>query len=1044
MMRPRFWIVLCLMLAGAVPCLARQETNDVVVDVQTVPLQTLRLGDFDPIRPELAPVVVNIMVFNDDRERDLRLEIAARSEQFGLLLTASVRLGRVAPNAVLTLTNRDFTDYQIEDATDNLVEVALQRGVLPADMYSFEVRVFDLLPGGAPEALAVDEGMVETSNPAALFDLLGPGVAFGQEPEVMASRFPVFQWISDASLFDFALYRVRPDQRTPEDVTSSRPVFEARGLTETTFPYPNFAEELEPGATYAWQVKARFMTSSGEEARPSEVFWFTMEQAAESEGGTESDLSVAAPPFAGSGVARLEVAPQEIELEPGGSFLFRVTAYDADDEPLLLAVPRWEVQPSSAGTIDENGLFMAAGTEGVAAVVARVGDVEDYATVFVQSLAPLDVPALADVPGGNVPPADSLGEDAAPADSLAETTAAASDSSRIEVTLLLPTEDQQILEPSPTFGWQVSGADSVAALRFRVSVWEVEEALQPGVVPDAPPLWQGTVQKATTLRYPAGGPPLDAGRFYVVRVDVLDAAGTVQARSQAVRFTMAPQNKVGAELRAAWDTALRQGQLTLTLLAETRTPTLAPLDRQALLNTGTQIDLEDGPWLQLDVPVANLTGLIQLPFLRVLSLPAPPLFTGAPAPALPAPPPPPPSPEASGRYAPVDVAVFEFGFAMDAIRALTDGRDLTLATHSFRKDGRIEGASPRAAAHAETTIRALLDYLPPGTRLHLINFDTELQFRAALRYAVDSLGVRVGSISVSWMNAYDDYDGTGYLFGPTLGDILGDRSVLVAAAGNFAQSHWEGPFVDADGDGNHDFGPGDNGLTLQLSSDQVYSFLLSWDDWAQPEVDLDLYLSDADGAPLYDFEGRPLRSTNRQGPGQFERPLERIRSFAPPYPGTQDYRLQVRAHALRPGAPPPHFELYLYPWPDGATPAPQAASSLASGFATARAGAVVPVGATAFPHSSQGPTNDGRVRPDFAADGVVRVGEVPASWPAGTSFAAPRVAAAYALIFARHPAWTPRRATLFLRQYTPGGADEKEPRYGWGAIDFDGLRAALR
>ena len=1049
MTRLRPWIFLCILLAGAVPCAAQQETNDVVVDVQTVPLQTLRLGDFDPIRPELAPVVVNIMVFNDDRARDLSLEIAARSEQFGLLLTASVHLGPVAPNAVISLTNRDFTDYQIENATDNLVEVALQRGVLPADMYSFEVRVFDLLPGRPRVELTADEGMIETSNPAALFDLLGPGVVFGQEPDVMASRFPVFQWISDAGLFDFTLYRVRPDQRSPEDVINSRPVFEAKGLTDTTFPYPNFAEELEPGATYAWQVKARFTTSSGEEARPSEVFWFTMEPAGESAASTDNEQSVAAPPFAGGTAARLEVEPQEIDLEPGTGFLFRVTAYDVNDQPLLTATPRWEVRPSSSGTIDANGLFMAAGKEGVAAVVARIGTVEDYATVFVQAAPLLETPALADLPPADRP--DTLRTsvaDAPAVDSLAEATAAA-DSLDIEISILLPTEDQQVLEPSPTFGWQVTGTDSVSTLLFQVSVWEAGATIQPVViVPDTPPLWQGTFRGTTTLRYPAGGPPLDAGRFYVVRVDVLDPNGTVLVQSQPVRFTMAPQNKVGTELRAAWDNALRQGQLTLTLLAETRTPTLNPLDRQALLNTGTQIYLEDGPWLQLDVPITNLTGLVQLPFLRVLTLPAPPLLTNAleaPAPPLltnaletPAP------PVSAGQNAPVDVAVFEFGFAMDEIDALLAGRGVAVQTHSYRKDKQIEGSSPRAAAHAVTTVRALLDYLPPEATLHLINFETELQFRAALRYAVDTLGVRVASISVSWMNAYDDYDGTGYLFGPTLGDILGEGTVLVAAAGNFAQSHWEGAFDDPDGDHNHNFTNVQNDLALQLSSDQVYSFLLSWDDWAQPEVDLDLYLFDETGAQLYDFSGRPLQSTNRQGANQFERPLERIRSFAPPYPGTQTYRLQIRAHTLRANAPAPRFELYMYPWPEGGMPAAQPASSLADGFATAGAETVVPIAATAFPHSSQGPTNDGRMRPDFAADGVVRVGEVPASWPVGTSFAAPRVAAAFALVFSRHPTWTAQRATYFIRRFASDGDGEKTPEYGWGAIDFDRLRTALR
>jgi|GEM_PF-7101207 len=1027
-------ILLLILTVSAVPCIARQTpvNSDVVVDIQTVPLETLRLSDFDPIHPERSPVIFTVTVFNDNKLRDLSIEVTAQSDQYGTLATASKRLGVVAPNAVVSLTNREFEKYKIPDTGNDLVQVGLERGVLPAGIYDFVVRVRDhsIRPRGT--LITEGEGTVETTNPSQQFDLLGPGTPFGQEPDVLTNAFPVFQWVSDASRFDFALYRVRPDQRAPEDVTNSRPIFVAEDLSNSTFPYPNFAEALEPGVVYAWQVKAISMTSGGDERQPSEVYWFVAGGAVTAS-AEQTDSGAVVPPFAGGIASRVEVVPQEITLEPGGTFLFHMTAFDANEVPLLAAAPKWSVQPTTAGIIDESGLFTAAGREGVAAIRARIGDVEDYATAFVAYPAiELEVPV------------DSAGTDTTAIVAAADSTSG--DSLKVGLNMVYPVDEQQILEPSLTFLWQVAGVDSAAATRFRVSIWPTSPTQPADEVPDVPPLLRQTVRKVTALRYPTAAPQLDPGRRYVVRVDVVDAKGNLQAQSLPVAFVIAPQDKVGWDLRQFWDDAIRQGQTesTVTLIAELRTPSLNPLDRLSMRNTGAQIALEDGPWVQLSSPVSSIASLVQLPFLRVLTLPAPPLYSGTadnvPDSAIAAE----SVTEQPGIHVPV--AVFEFGFNMKEVGPLLKEKGLPFHTYAFRRDLNIVGTSPRAAEHGVVTLRAMLDYLPPEAELHLFNFETEIEFRAALRYAVDSLGVKVGSSSVSWMDSYDDYDGTGYLFGDTFGKILGDKAVLVVAAGNFARSHWEGTFKDSDNDNAHDFETGKNFLELQLDSREAYHFLLSWDDWRDSAVDLDLELSDASGQPLFDQTGHPVKSANRQGPQLFEKPVERIRSFEPPYPGTHAYHLRISANRLKPGAPAPHFELYMYPWPEGSSPVADPRSSLASGPAVARAAAVVPVGATRFEHSSQGPTNDRRIRPDFAADGVVQVGEVPVLWPQGTSFAAPRVAAAFTMVWARHPEWTSKRVTNFLRQYTVGSdqGTRKNNQFGWGPIDFDALRVALR
>ncbi len=1037
------------------------DANGVMVEVRTINVQLLRLSDFDPIHPERSPVFLTITIVNDEQERDLSVEVRASSDQYGALVTGVKRIGVVAPGQIIQLTNQDFENYEVEDAGNEVVKIALARGVLPAGDYVFDVRVFDHATRPRGDLISEDEGMIVTENPSRQLDLLGPGTPFGQEPDVLATTFPIFQWISDSKRFNFALYEVRPGQRSPEDVVGSRPVFAIRDslMATTVLPYPSFAEELKGGQTYAWQVEAIIETAAGELTFPSELYWFMVEREEDLTTDAQGSGRVGTSPLGGSEVLRVEVEPQEITLQPGGTFLFRTTAYDANDLPVPAAAPAWSVQPPSAGSIDGDGRFTAGENEGVAAITAQIGDVLDYATVFIERPEALVAPIT------TLPPVDST--------KLKDETVAAADSTvadslrGVGVHIVFPSEEQQVFEPSLTFVWQTAGADTSQTLRYRVSVWPTEPNRPVDEVPDVTPLVQQTVRRATALLYPPSAPPLEPGHPYIVRVDVLDGSGNVVAQSTPVRFVMVPQDKVGWDLRRTWDNAIRQGRLqtSITLLAELRTPTLGLLDRQALLNTGVQIDLEDGPWLQLSTPVNSIPALVQLPFLRILTLPAPPWFSGASEavavsggepvspPSTKTPPAAadapretaPASPEAGGAES-VGVAIFEFGFDEEAVRALLEERGIPFRTHSFRRDLRIDGRNPRAAAHGLLTMRALLDYLPPEAEVHLFNFETEIEFRAALRFAVDTLGVRVASSSVSWMDAYDDYDGTGYLFGNTLGDIIGDHAVLVAAAGNFAQSHWEGAFADTDGDRAHNFTATDNFLEVELDGNEVYNFLLSWDDWENPQVDLDLYLLDETGEPLYDDLGQPVKSINRQGERQFEKPTERIRSFAPPYPGTRKYHLQIAAHALRSDAPPPHFELYMYPWPEGGMPEAQPESSLASGLAVARSASVVPVAATEFVHSSQGPTNDGRIRPDFAADGVVRVGEIEAMWPVGTSFAAPRVAAAFAHVFSRHPDWSVSEAIRFVRRFSLKGDQRaaKDNQYGWGPIDFDRLRAALR
>ncbi|MFH1568288.1 MAG: S8 family serine peptidase [Gemmatimonadota bacterium] len=103
------------------------------------------------------------------------------------------------------------------------------------------------------------------------------------------------------------------------------------------------------------------------------------------------------------------------------------------------------------------------------------------------------------------------------------------------------------------------------------------------------------------------------------------------------------------------------------------------------------------------------------------------------------------------------------------------------------------------------------------------------------------------------------------------------------------------------------------------------------------------------------------------------------------------------------------------------------------------------------PFSSRGPTADGRIKPDVVAPGVGlyavsgRAADGPGShsfaleeyaWVRGTSFAAPLVAGACALLLQVHPGWGPSQVADALRRTAldlgPAGPDTI---FGWGAAD---------
>ena len=88
--------------------------------------------------------------------------------------------------------------------------------------------------------------------------------------------------------------------------------------------------------------------------------------------------------------------------------------------------------------------------------------------------------------------------------------------------------------------------------------------------------------------------------------------------------------------------------------------------------------------------------------------------------------------------------------------------------------------------------------------------------------------------------------------------------------------------------------------------------------------------------------------------------------------------------------------------------------------------------------SSRGPTSDGRIKPEVCARGVdtyaAHGNGVSYYGPNGTSYAAPLVAGATAILLSAHPTWTPGMVREAILE-TASQSQSPNNDYGWGIID---------
>ena len=329
----------------------------------------------------------------------------------------------------------------------------------------------------------------------------------------------------------------------------------------------------------------------------------------------------------------------------------------------------------------------------------------------------------------------------------------------------------------------------------------------------------------------------------------------------------------------------------------------------------------------------------------------------------------------------VSVAVLDAGFEgyEDLLGTSLPER---VATRSFRASGDLGSGTDHGTRSAEVVHR-----IAPGADLYLLNFGTITELSAAVDF-IAAQGIDIVSFSLGFIHSGPG-DGTGPVDDIVTRDAE-DGAIWAVAAGNWAQQHWAGQFVDTDGDSIHEFEPGTSGAGRVFQGGDLIIVSLRWEDeWGAACSDYDLELFGPDGS---------LVRASRQIQDCSGDPVESLQVLA-----TQDGEYSVRivkASADEPrkldlmvvGSPGRGESLSLFV-EEGSLSEPADHASVVT------VGAVSGVEPLAVePFSSRGPTVDGRAKPEVVSPtgiaGALAGGEA----FAGTSAAAPHVAGVAALL----------------------------------------------
>jgi len=337
---------------------------------------------------------------------------------------------------------------------------------------------------------------------------------------------------------------------------------------------------------------------------------------------------------------------------------------------------------------------------------------------------------------------------------------------------------------------------------------------------------------------------------------------------------------------------------------------------------------------------------------------------------------------------------------------------------------------PGAGTHGTGVLEAVFDHCPGATyRLYKIGArtDTGPAVTDAINHDVDVIAHSISWFNMGWADDSGDVC-------TAANDAANNDILFFTASGNYAEAHWQGDFNGPEGNGWHNFAPGDETININMPANSRASFYLSWDTLGGT-YNYDFYLYDATFANVL---GQGVSGGNN---------YEEIW-----YTNNTGAAQTVHLAIWRASGGITEMEVFMHTWAGVVTWQEHA---VARGSTTTPSNCtrpnVISVGAVDWnsfgsapgapniieSYSSQGPSNSGMNLPDVTGPTNTTGFTYPGGF-SGTSCAAPNAAGATAAFWSSVAAMSEEAVRYLIfeqagifKDWGDGGNDDV---YGWGGI----------
>ena len=371
-----------------------------------------------------------------------------------------------------------------------------------------------------------------------------------------------------------------------------------------------------------------------------------------------------------------------------------------------------------------------------------------------------------------------------------------------------------------------------------------------------------------------------------------------------------------------------------------------------------------------------------------------------------------------------------------------------------------------------TAVAEIIHDIAPQAELFFAYFETDVEFRQAVDWMIEQ-DVDVVNTSLGFFSRCFGTDQG--IFESKFAKAKASGITWATSAGNEAEIHWEGSWNDPDSNGLHNYTPSDEGNTIDVVLEEfvyedgervatsVIEGALSWDascSSATDDYEVVVFREDSQGrlAELPAHDGRVGQVNDwLWRPGVPIKVFFASEDFNPSRIG-EAMRYHVGIRKLRQDAADARLDMFLSNC-EASCQYHQAQGSLGM-VEPAASESVITVGAAhhspsgcplslcpskpLLAYSSQGPTKDGRIKPDITGPSHVSTvafgrwtgnGRSDNFGFTGTSASSPHVAGAAALVLGAFPAFSPDDVAQFLQgRGEDVGETGKDSRFGAGLL----------